>query len=414
MRDVLFVVLLVAALLLVAAAGLGMRALLRGADAAEAGRRESEERLMLVANSVPALISYVDREQRYRYSNRTYEEWFGFSHERMLGSTMREVFGDQVFEDSMRGNVELVLLGERVEFEYSHGEGERARTLQVTYAPHFDLDGDVLGFYVLASDITALKQAQLQQERASAKLAEANKRLEFLAHHDTLTELPNRAMLQERVGAAISLARRHQKSIGVLFVDLDRFKHVNDSLGHSAGDELLQPVPRRLRDCVREEDLVARLGGDEFPRAPELRRAERRRRGRAEGAARRSPSRSSSPGTRSTCPPASASRLPGRRRRHRRRCSATRTSRCTAPRSGAAATSSSLAADDAALRAPATLERELRQALERGEFVLHYQPQRRRSPAARHRRRGAAALERTRARAGAAGANSSRSPRTPG
>jgi diguanylate cyclase (GGDEF)-like protein/PAS domain S-box-containing protein len=264
MRDALFVVLLVAALLLVAAAGLRTRALLRSADAAEAGRRESEERLMLVANSVPALISYVDREQRFRYSNRTYEEWFGFSHERMIGSTMREVFGEALFEARMRGNVELVLLGERVEFEYSHGEGQGARTLQVTYAPHFDLDGEVLGFYVLASDISALKQAQLQQERAGARLAEANKRLEFLAHHDTLTELPNRVMLQERVGAAVSLARRHQKSIGVLFVDLDHFKHINDSLGHGAGDALLRAVANRLRECVRQEDLVARLGGDEF------------------------------------------------------------------------------------------------------------------------------------------------------
>ena len=256
--DPLSIVLLVAALLLLlAAAGLRTRALLRSADAAETGRRESEDRLMLVANSVPALISYVDREQRYRYSNRTYEEWFGFSHERMIGSTMREVFGEAVFEADMRGNVELVLLGERVEFEYSHGEGDRARYLQVTYAPHFDPDGEVLGFYVLATDITALKHA-------SDELATANKRLEFLAHHDTLTELPNRVMLQERVGAAVSLARRHQKSIGVLFVDLDHFKHINDSLGHGAGDALLRAVATRLRECVRQEDLVARLGGDEF------------------------------------------------------------------------------------------------------------------------------------------------------
>ena len=264
MRDALFVVLLLAAVLLVAAAGLRTRALLRQADAARTARRESEERLMLVANSVPALISYVDREQRYRYSNRTYEEWFGFSHERMIGSTMREVFGDEVFDDGMRGNVELVLLGERIEFEYSHGEGDSTRTLQITYAPHFDYDGEVLGFYLLASDITALKQAQLQQERATRELEEANKRLEFLAHHDTLTELPNRAMLQERVGAAVSLARRHGKSIGVLFVDLDHFKHINDSLGHGAGDALLRAVAGRLRDSVRQEDLVARLGGDEF------------------------------------------------------------------------------------------------------------------------------------------------------
>ncbi len=122
----------------------------------------------------------------------------------------------------------------------------------------------MLGFYVLASDITALKLAEQHERNTARELAKVAKRLEFLAHHDALTDLPNRAMLLERVGQAVSLARRHRKSIGLLFVDLDHFKHVNDSLGHGAGDELLRAVAERLGESVRQEDLVARLGGDEF------------------------------------------------------------------------------------------------------------------------------------------------------
>ena len=263
MREVLRYVMFGAATLLVLAAALGTRALLRRADLAESGRRESEERLLLMANSVPALIAYLDRDQRFRFSNRTYGEWFGLPHEQMVGRTLREVSGDKVYEE-LRGNVERVLSGHPVEFEYALGEGESARHLQVAYAPHLDHSGEVVGFYELASDVTALNRAQQNQREASRELAAVAARLEFLAHHDSLTELPNRVMLQERLRQAVSLARRHRKQLALLFVDLDHFKNVNDSLGHGVGDDLLQLVAGRLRECVRQEDMVARLGGDEF------------------------------------------------------------------------------------------------------------------------------------------------------
>ena len=206
MREVLFYVMLGASILLLLGAALTTRALLQRADRAETSRRESEERLVLMANSVPALIAYIDHDQRFRFSNRTYGEWFGIPHEQMIGRALRDVFGEKVYE-RLREHVERVLAGHPVEFEYSLGEGESARFLQVAYAPHLDHGGEVVGFYELASDVTALNRAQQHQRRASRELATIAARLEFLAHHDPLTELPNRNMLQERVRQAVSLAR---------------------------------------------------------------------------------------------------------------------------------------------------------------------------------------------------------------
>lgn len=85
-----------------------------------------------------------------------------------------------------------------------------------------------------------------------------------MAQHDVLTGLANRSLLNDRISQAIALARRHVKKVAVLFLDLDGFKHINDSLGHPTGDKLLQCIAKRLVDCVRDSDTVSRQGGDEF------------------------------------------------------------------------------------------------------------------------------------------------------
>ncbi len=113
-----------------------------------------------------------------------------------------------------------------------------------------DEDGRAMFVQGVMFDITAQKEAEMS--------------LQHLAYHDALTGLPNRAMFEDHLDLAVARARRHGRSVAVLFMDLDGFKDVNDSMGHAAGDELLCTVSSRLTEATRDTDLVARLGGDEF------------------------------------------------------------------------------------------------------------------------------------------------------
>lgn len=106
--------------------------------------------------------------------------------------------------------------------------------------------------------------ATIESRNLADQVQIANDHLGHLAHHDALTDLPNRILLQDRLSQAIELAHRQGKQLAVMFMDLDKFKHINDSLGHTVGDQLLQSVAQRLLGCVRQSDTVSRQGGDEF------------------------------------------------------------------------------------------------------------------------------------------------------
>lgn len=122
--------------------------------------------------------------------------------------------------------------------------------IEDSVAPIHDRDGQVTGAVIVFRDVSATRALE--------------KQLTDSAHHDFLTGLPNRILLNDRIGQAISLAHRQGCHAAVLFLDLDGFKQVNDSLGHSIGDKLLQSVAKRLLECVRSPDTVVRHGGDEF------------------------------------------------------------------------------------------------------------------------------------------------------
>ncbi len=135
------------------------------------------------------------------------------------------------------------------EWSYQRKDGSRVLVNQVVTALR-DEGGAVTGFLVIAYDITERKRTEDY--------------IRHLAHHDALTELPNRALCTDRLEVAMAQARRTAQKVGVLMIDLDHFKRINDSLGHHVGDELLIQVTARLRHSVREGDTVARMGGDEF------------------------------------------------------------------------------------------------------------------------------------------------------
>jgi diguanylate cyclase (GGDEF)-like protein/PAS domain S-box-containing protein len=129
-------------------------------------------------------------------------------------------------------------------------EGQKVATILGYAAPLFDETGRSRGAIGATLDITERKRAEEQ--------------IKSLAYHDSLTGLPNRRLFQDRLSMAVAQSHRNSQRLAVLFLDLDRFKSVNDSLGHAAGDRLIQDVAERLRTCLREGDTVARLGGDEF------------------------------------------------------------------------------------------------------------------------------------------------------
>ena len=215
---------------------------------AELALARSEQRLRTITDNLPVLISYIDKDERYQFCNRTYGEWMGIDASTMIGRSMVEVLGAQERE-KRSAHVLRTLAGERSDFDIeSTWQGVR-RHLHGTYVPDV-VDGRVEGLYVLMSDVSAEKAAE-------AKLA-------LQARTDVLTGLSNRYAFNEKLAEALARSRRGELPIALLFLDVDKFKRINDTLGHAAGDEVLKIFAQRLVGSVRETDAVARLAGDEF------------------------------------------------------------------------------------------------------------------------------------------------------
>lgn len=153
----------------------------------------------------------------------------------------------QSLSGAMALNMEYRVLWPNGQVRYVHHKAELLR----------DNQGQPMQLSGIVHDVTERLQTEARQR-------ENEERLTYLAYHDPLTGLPNRLLFEDRCQHAIAKARRSGRKLAILFLDLDQFKRINDSLGHEIGDKLLRQVAERLRSCVREEDTLARLGGDEF------------------------------------------------------------------------------------------------------------------------------------------------------
>jgi diguanylate cyclase (GGDEF)-like protein/PAS domain S-box-containing protein len=223
-------------------------AVIRSARAAGEARRFASE---IIDNAGEGIVVY-DGELRYVLWNRFMEELTDLRERDVVGRPALEVF-PHLRDQQVDAMLRRALDGETVatpDIHYYIPSTSRRGWVSSVYRPHRDEHGAVIGVIGLVRDITERKTAEQQ--------------IEYQAYHDALTGLANRRLFQEHLSLALALAQRRQKFVAVLFLDLDHFKVVNDSLGHSVGDELLRHVTRRLKDCVRDGDTVARVGGDEF------------------------------------------------------------------------------------------------------------------------------------------------------
>ena len=224
----------------------------------EAALRESEARFRTLADSLPVMVWVADAEGRCTWFNKTWLDYTGRTLDQEIGyGWTQEVHPEDV--DGCRRSYEKALQA-RVPFTLEYrvkGRDGAYRWILDSGGPRFSPDGALAGFIGGCLDITERKVAE--EEARSREV-----QIHHLAYHDALTELPNRALLLDRLGQALAQAERDGTQIAVLYFDLDRFKTINDTLGHPAGDELLRQVASRLRTVLREGDTVARLGGDEF------------------------------------------------------------------------------------------------------------------------------------------------------
>ncbi len=217
-------------------------------------RTEEQLRLQLAALEAAAnAIVITDHQGSVVWANRAFTTMTGYSLEEVLGKSLRLLkSGEQ--PDSYYANLWTTISSGKV----WQGEIVNRRKDGTTYNEEMTITPvtqDVVNhpnryFIAIKQDITQRKAAE--------------KRVRFLAYYDDLTGLPNRTLLQDRLAKAIADARRQKYKLALLFLDLDRFKDINDSLGHSVGDLLLQEVAARLKKWGREQDTVSRLGGDEF------------------------------------------------------------------------------------------------------------------------------------------------------
>ncbi|MCB5190952.1 EAL domain-containing protein [Methylobacillus arboreus] len=212
---------------------------------------QRERELQSLIDNTPDTIIRYDLNARRLYINTPRLKRVGIAADKLIGSTPTEYPGGDAYvkyEEKIKG----VIKSATPDFLELHGKGEDDSTwfIHVRIVPEFGDNGAVVGVLAVERDIT--------------ELMEYRERIHYLAYYDALTGLPNRTLFADRVNQVLADASWHEQRFGLMMLDLDRFKEVNDSLGHQAGDDLLVAVAQRLNASVRSYDTIARLSGDEF------------------------------------------------------------------------------------------------------------------------------------------------------
>src|SRR5215211_3598274 len=218
----------------------------------ESALRESEQRFRGSFERAATGMALVGTDGRFLRVNRSLCEILGYTERELLGKTFQEITHPEDLDadlDQVRRMLDGEIRTYQMEKRYFHKEGQVVWALLSVSLVH-DEEGEPLYFVSQIQDISERKVLE--------------ERLQHRAFHDSLTDLPNRQLFMDRLGQALRRTGRRHKRIAVLFMDLDGFKVVNDSLGHQVGDLLLTVVAQRLRRCLRPEDTLARFGGDEF------------------------------------------------------------------------------------------------------------------------------------------------------
>ena len=235
-------------------------------DEMQSQLQESEELHRFIVNSSPDLVYMLDRNGCFTFINDRIESMLGFEREELVGRHFSELIDQDDLEKARnlfneRRTGERAVKNEEIRLRSRLQDKREGLTRTQTiwaeltamgmYADQAERNRDnFIGTYGTARDISERKEAE--------------ELINFQAYHDLLTHLPNRALLKDRLGLAITHARRNKRKLATMFLDLDRFKLVNDTLGHNMGDRLLKAVANRLQSCLRGGDTLSRFGGDEF------------------------------------------------------------------------------------------------------------------------------------------------------
>src|ERR1700690_1312971 len=215
-----------------------------------------KERAQVTLNSIGDAVLCTDSSGNVTYLNVVAERMTGWLWEEASGRPVADVFQiiDGVTRQPARNPMDMAVAQDKTVSLTANcvlirRDGYES-AIEDSAAPIHDRDGRGIGAVIVFHDVSVARSMTSQMAHS--------------AEHDFLTDLPNRMLLSDRISQSIEFARRHAKRVAVLFLDLDGFKHINDSLGHRIGDKLLQSISKRLVGCVRGSDTVSRQGGDEF------------------------------------------------------------------------------------------------------------------------------------------------------